>query len=71
MGVQADLRQTQSQLEIQLEKFNIKICLSEASLLVLINLCHKYDFDTRRSQKGWVGRVANCSIVTFLPYLCQ
>ena len=49
MGVQADTRQTQSQLESQLERLEIKRCLSEASALDLINLCHKYSFDTRRS----------------------
>ena len=57
MGVQVDPRQNQSQLESQLERLEIKRCLSEASGIELINLCRKYDFDTRRSQDRRVGKL--------------
>ena len=50
MGVKADSRQPQSQLENQLDRLKMKRSLSEASGLELINLCRKYNFDTRRSQ---------------------
>ena len=57
MGVQVDSKQTQSRLENQLDKLRIQRCLDEASPVDLINLCRKYNFDTRRSQERKIGKL--------------